>query len=610
MADVVAIRIKANAKQAKQELKGLGRGFTDLGAKAKKANADLFLVTAAVAALGAAVVATGFAIVKNAADVAILGDEIAKTARIVGVSADQFQVLRFAADRSGVSMRSVSSGMKKLSKSLFEASTVGGTMADTFEGMGIAFEDGNGNLRDSFAVLKDVADRMKRLGVTTQTTAEAQVVLGRAGADLTNLLLEGSIGLVEYEARLRAIGGLMSADLLAASEAFQDSLTDLDFAFLGLKASLAESVIPGLTDFVNFTAEIVIPELKELAEVVKTVGSGIIDDLRPALEMIGDMLTGRGFGSTKRALDTFKAIRGISGPTSTPSARRGSGSGRRGGGSATAKAAKAAAPMRDGVFGDPIFAEQTDLLNFLMEQDDKKIALEAATQASLKVIRDAALAEDLRRAEERQRVFQDTQNAQTQAASAAFGSIETFAGMAQSAVEDSYFGQTKAGRTAAKALFVAGKAAALANAIVNTAQAVTNALAVQPYPLGAALAVSAGIAGGTQIGTIVGTTIQGIADAGLAPGALRSAGLNQHTAIAVGPDETVIDPRGTADISRMLNLQRRQMEMAAQGGANGGPTVVVAELDGRRVSRALSGPMTADLEDGHDFRRNVRMGVA
>ncbi len=201
-------------------------------------------------------------------------------------------------------------------------------------------------------------------------------------------------------------------------------------------------------------------------------------------------------------------------------------------------------------------------------------------------------------------------NDQTGAASPAFGAVEQFAGMPQSAVEDSYFGQTKAGRAAAKALFVAGKAAALANAIVNTAQAVTNALAVQPYPLGAALAVSAGIAGGTQIGTIVGTTIQGIADAGLAPGQLRAAGLNQHTAIAVGPDEAVIDPRGTSEISKMLALQRRQMEMAAGGGANGGPVVVVAELDGRRVSRGLSGPMTADLEDGHDFRRNVRMGVA
>jgi len=51
-------------------------------------------------------------------------------------------------------------------------------------------------------------------------------------------------------------------------------------------------------------------------------------------------------------------------------------------------------------------------------------------------------------------------------------------------------------------LFEIGKAAAIAQAIVNTATAVTNALAVPPFPLGLALAVTAGVAGAVQIATI------------------------------------------------------------------------------------------------------------
>ena len=51
-------------------------------------------------------------------------------------------------------------------------------------------------------------------------------------------------------------------------------------------------------------------------------------------------------------------------------------------------------------------------------------------------------------------------------------------------------------------LFEIGKAAAIAQAIVNTATAITNALAVPPYPLGLALASTAGIAGAVQIATI------------------------------------------------------------------------------------------------------------
>lgn len=58
-------------------------------------------------------------------------------------------------------------------------------------------------------------------------------------------------------------------------------------------------------------------------------------------------------------------------------------------------------------------------------------------------------------------------------------------------------------------LFEIGKAAALAQAFVNTATAITNALAVQPYPLGLALAATAGVAGAVQIAAIQNQQISG-----------------------------------------------------------------------------------------------------
>lgn len=57
-------------------------------------------------------------------------------------------------------------------------------------------------------------------------------------------------------------------------------------------------------------------------------------------------------------------------------------------------------------------------------------------------------------------------------------------------------------QTENRKLFEIGKAAAIAQAIVNTATAITNALAVPPYPLGLALAATAGIAGAVQIAAI------------------------------------------------------------------------------------------------------------
>lgn len=64
-------------------------------------------------------------------------------------------------------------------------------------------------------------------------------------------------------------------------------------------------------------------------------------------------------------------------------------------------------------------------------------------------------------------------------------------------------------QTENRKLFEIGKAAAIAQAIVNTATAITNALAVPPYPLGLALASTAGIAGAVQIAAIQNQQISG-----------------------------------------------------------------------------------------------------
>jgi len=613
VADVVAIRIKADAKQAKGELKSLG-GSLDSAGKASVAAGVAF------AAAGAAIIAMGAAAIANAKGIAKMGDEIAKTARIVGVSGEQFQVLRFAAERSGVAMGSVTSGMKRLARSMFDAQNGSKQIRDTFIGMGIAFEDSNGELRDSYDVLQDVAERMKKVGVTTRTTAEAQVILGRSGADLTNLLIGGKAALVGYEETLRTLGGVMSEETLKASEDYEDSVTDLKAAITGLRIEMGAPLLDVMTEF-NEKAASGTSGLKNLAagfgelsasvlQFSLDVGSQVLDDIfgddpNKGLGGAADVAARKARRRAQQQRDLARstsALTGFFGGGAAPSANATTGGG--------GKKAEAVEEHR---------AVAIDMV--AITQEAQRLQTQAAIEgladrlywkrdalAVSKALEDQALEEAKQRADEETALAQRVANDKVNAANAAFSAVEQFAGMAQTAVEDSYFGQTKAGRTAAKALFIAGKAAALASAIVNTAQAISASAAIG-YPAAIPGVAAAGITGGAAIGTIVATTIQGLADAGLAPGALRDAGLHGHTAIAISPGEAVIDPVGTAEISRMLALQRRQMEMAAQGGANGGPIVVVAELDGRRVSRGLSGPMTADLEDGHDFRRNARMEV-
>jgi len=182
------------------------------------------------------------------------------------------------------------------------------------------------------------------------------------------------------------------------------------------------------------------------------------------------------------------------------------------------------------------------------------------------------------------------------------GAFQDFASMTAGLVSDVYGEGSQEAQDAMKALFVVNKSVALANAIVNTASAITSALATPPAPLGIALAVVAGIAGAAQIAAIVATTVAGLADAGLPPGALRAAGLNQHSLIAMRNDEMVLDPVGTRHISEMLEMQKN----GAMGQMAEVSTVV--EIDGHVLGQVVDRHLIRSAERGHAYGSRIRYG--
>lgn len=186
---------------------------------------------------------------------------------------------------------------------------------------------------------------------------------------------------------------------------------------------------------------------------------------------------------------------------------------------------------------------------------------------------------------------------------AGIDAVGSFAAMISDTMAATGADQTEEGKRAAKALFLVTQSAALASAIVNTAVAVSAGLANPPGPpYSIPQAVAAGIMGGVQIATIVGTTIGGLADAGLPPGALRQAGLNNHSLIAMRNDEMVLDPVGTAAISRMLEQR---------GSANEQPIEVrtTLELDGHVLGQVVDAHLIRSAERGTDYQNRIRYGA-
>ena len=114
---VVKIDIKGDAKE---KSKSLINGFTDI-------KSALELVVGAVKIAGKA-------IASFTTDIANSGDEIAKNAKNIGITAESLQELTFAAKLSGASAREVQTAIQRMGKGLNDARRTGtGPFNDALE---------------------------------------------------------------------------------------------------------------------------------------------------------------------------------------------------------------------------------------------------------------------------------------------------------------------------------------------------------------------------------------------------------------------------------------------------------------------------------------------
>lgn len=126
---------------------------------------------------------------------------------------------------------------------------------------------------------------------------------------------------------------------------------------------------------------------------------------------------------------------------------------------------------------------------------------------------------------------------------------------------------------------------------LNTATAVTNALAVPPYPLGLALAISAGLAGAAQIAVIESAKFPGYATGGLVAGGRQLIEVNERGQEFVMPAEATRANRG------LLEAMRAGMPIIAPPTARAAPA--------NMIGSAVSGGFQLNIQNAPPGYRPV-----
>jgi len=202
---------------------------------------------------GAAITASMGLIIAKTAN---LGDEFYDLSQRTGIAVETLSSFKLAADKSGTSIGGFATGMKGLSRAMFEAAGGGKEAQEAFKSVGVSATDSSGKLRPLDQVMLDVADRFASMADGAEKNALAMKLFGKAGMDLIPMLNLGRKGLEENVEQMKRFGSV-TLEEARAGDAFNDAMTDLQAATGGLTRTIGNALIPAMTSLAAKASEII-----------------------------------------------------------------------------------------------------------------------------------------------------------------------------------------------------------------------------------------------------------------------------------------------------------------------------------------------------------------
>lgn len=156
------------------------------------------------------------------------GDQIDKQSQKLQISAEDYQKLAFAAERSGTSIDVMATAQKSLASSGF-----------------------SGSLMEAIQYVSGIADEEERAAAASELFGK------KAGMEMLPLLNSGADGINALYKEYEALGGVMSNEAVAAAAAYEDAMTNLQSALDGVKNQMAGEFLPGVTTVMQGIVEVI-----------------------------------------------------------------------------------------------------------------------------------------------------------------------------------------------------------------------------------------------------------------------------------------------------------------------------------------------------------------
>src|SRR3990167_8838815 len=243
--DDVTVRLKGEAGGALNASSQVVSSLLSIQSAAAKASIGI----AAVSAVASATVGVMFNLAKSAAAV---GTQLFNDSQKYAQHVEFLAGIQYAAGTAGVAYGSLAVGLRTLSRNLEATAQGSDEQAGAFLRLGVSALDAAGKARPANAVLLDLADKFKTMPDSTEKTALAMRVFGRAGSELIPFLNKGSEGIGKLTDEAQRLGLVMSKEQTVAAERFSSGLDRIEAASRGLKITIGNALIPEIQKLIDW----------------------------------------------------------------------------------------------------------------------------------------------------------------------------------------------------------------------------------------------------------------------------------------------------------------------------------------------------------------------
>lgn len=272
MIDLGALKMSifVDKEKAQNDLTDFGNSTKSLGGELKSfiGGAGKAAVTG-IAAVGTAAVGAAASVYKMATDAATTVDRIDKLSAKIGLSKEGFQEWDYILGQNGASIEGLQMGLKTLVSQMDSAASGTASAQETFQKLGLTWEDGNGKLKDQETMMNEVLFSLASMENGTEKARLATELFGRSGSELMPMLNNGAEGMEELREQAHNLGLIMSDETVNAGVHLGDTIDDVKKSFSAVVTKIGGEVMPVIQSLLDWLLQYM-PQIQAVLSVVFT----------------------------------------------------------------------------------------------------------------------------------------------------------------------------------------------------------------------------------------------------------------------------------------------------------------------------------------------------